>query len=485
MILRTFILLLVVGTQVYSQSWVNKGKITSDSSLAGTGYGWSVAIDGDYLVVAELTEGVVEVWHFDGSEKSKVAELTAKEGVYGDGFGSSVSISGNNVVVGAELALVQGVSSGAAYIYTKPSGGWHSMTETAKITPSTRADGNRFGSLVALSGSTIAVGCSKDDSHGKDAGIVYIYEQHDQGWTDMTETAQLFPLSGQGIKDFGSILGFDGDHAVVADKHVGTIYVFVKPLGGWVDGNESAKLSAADSTVFGFVPFSSICVSNKQIVAGSYGLNGDVGSIYIFTEPIEGWSDAVETTKITPSITQGTAFFGSPVEASGDLIVVGDLYGGHGGIDSIKGAVSVYQKPIEGWTASTGMSKIVPADGVPGDYFGASIGVSGDKIIVGATGLGSNRIKPGAAYLYSTGPSLRSQVPLKSIVSKAIPNPSTGSFTISSPQPIKSVQIYNQLGTLVLSQTSIEVDILDQPKGVYYIHVQTAGTSEVLRMVLQ
>ena len=61
-----------------------------------------------------------------GSDTSEGSELTASDGSYEDQFGESVAVSGNTVVVGAYLADLDDDDEdfGAAYVFTRPSGGW-------------------------------------------------------------------------------------------------------------------------------------------------------------------------------------------------------------------------------------------------------------------------------------------------------------------------------------------------------------------------
>ena len=87
------------------------------------------------------------------------AKLTASDGAEGDSFGGSVAVSGETVVVGA---FRDGVGSnccrGSAYVFMQPPGGWAgALTENAKLTASDGGE-RRFGSSVAVSGETVAVG---------------------------------------------------------------------------------------------------------------------------------------------------------------------------------------------------------------------------------------------------------------------------------------------------------------------------------------
>lgn len=83
--------------------------------------------------------------------------LASSDGANGDVFGSSVAIDGNTVVVGAPC---HANLTGEAYVFVRPNGGWGSMTQTARLTASDGTIGDGFGVSVSISGNTIIVGAS-------------------------------------------------------------------------------------------------------------------------------------------------------------------------------------------------------------------------------------------------------------------------------------------------------------------------------------
>ena len=153
------------------------------------------------------------------------AELTGSDLQQDSFFGSAVAISGNTIVVGAPGNAEVGHNvPGAAYVFVKPTGGWHNMTQIAKLTTSDGGSdpGNRFGSSVAISGNTIVVGSFFDKA--------YVFVMPATGWADMTETAQLINSC------FSCDVAIDGDTVVVgapADELAGEAAVFVRPATGW------------------------------------------------------------------------------------------------------------------------------------------------------------------------------------------------------------------------------------------------------------
>src|ERR1700691_5848424 len=81
--------------------------------------------------------------------------LTASDGLSEDEFGFSVAIDGNTLVVGA---IDHNFLSGVAYVFVKPATGWANMTQTAELTASDEQLGDGFGESVSVSGNTIVVG---------------------------------------------------------------------------------------------------------------------------------------------------------------------------------------------------------------------------------------------------------------------------------------------------------------------------------------
>ena len=107
----------------------------------------------------------------DGSW-SETQELTASDGAEGEGFGSSVAIAGSTILVGAPGQYSES-DKGAVYVFTESDGGW---SQTQELNASDGAEGDVFGSSVAISGSIILVGASYHTEGGHSyAGAAYIF----------------------------------------------------------------------------------------------------------------------------------------------------------------------------------------------------------------------------------------------------------------------------------------------------------------------
>ncbi|MCH8153406.1 MAG: FG-GAP repeat protein, partial [Planctomycetes bacterium] len=339
-------------------SWVQEAKLLASDGAAGHRLGNSVSISGDVVVVGAFGgEGIVAV---SGSayvfqkppggwvDMTETAKLTASDGAFQDFFGNSVSISGEVVVVGAVKDDDNGDRSGSAYVFVKPPGGWVDMTQTAKLTASDGALFDEFGISVSISGDVAVVGAYRDDDNGQDSG---------------------------------------------------SAYVFVQPPGGWVDMSQTAKLTASDGAFddrFGI----SVSISGDVIVVGAQfgdGIVVDSGSAYVFQKPVGGWVNMTQTAKLTASDGAINDEFGRSVSISGDVAVVGAQSDNDNG--SFSGSAYVFQKPPGGWMNMTETAKLIASDGAASDFFG-SVSISGEVVVVGASRDDDNGENSGSSYVY-------------------------------------------------------------------------------------
>jgi hypothetical protein len=109
----------------------------------------------------------------------------------------------------------------------------------------------------------------------------------------------------------------------------------------------------------------------------------------------------VQQAKLTASDGAAYDFFGESVAISGDTVVVG-AHLAKIGSNLYQGAAYVFVKPGTGWaTTSTFDAKLTASDGALGDYLGYSVAISSDTVVVGApyADVGSNSGQ-GAAYVF-------------------------------------------------------------------------------------
>ncbi len=240
-------------------------KLIAEGGADNDEFGYSVAVysdeeDGDTVVVGahqhdvngNVNAGAAYVFTRGSSGWVQRARLSAEDGTNNDEFGISVAVDGDTVVVGA---YGDDGNRGAAYVFTRPDGGWTSTTTAAKLTASDGEEDDRFGHSVAVVGDTVVVGAYGD---GGNRGAAYVFTKTGGAWISTTTAAKLTASDGEANDEFGVSVAVDEDTVVVgAHLHdldvdgasmldAGAVYVFTKPAAGWTSSTESAKLTATD-----------------------------------------------------------------------------------------------------------------------------------------------------------------------------------------------------------------------------------------------
>jgi hypothetical protein len=421
----SYLLSFTTGHAAFGQCGVHEAaKLTASDAAKINYFGTSVSVSGDVAVVGAHYQGcelgfncgAAYVYKLDGALWIQQAKLTASDAARF--LGSSVSISGDTIVVGDAFDhCAAGSDCGSAYVFVKPAGGWSDMTQTAKLTASDAADGDYLGVAVSISDDTIVVGAPGDahDHCGPvgACGSAYVFVKPVGGWSDQTESAKLTASDADIVDELGIAVSISGDTIVAGASYdncaagidCGSAYVFVKPGGGWSGMTQTAKLTAADAAkedVFGV----SVSISEDTIVVGAPGADSlaagiECGSAYVFVKPGGGWSDMTQTAKLTASDATWLDGLGLSVSIRGDTIVVGA--GGDdcgAGIDC--GSAYVFVKPGGGWSSMTQTAKLTASDVATEDFFGFSVSVSGDVAVVGARNSDcAAGIDCGSAYIYA------------------------------------------------------------------------------------
>jgi hypothetical protein len=360
-----------------------------------------------------------------------LAELTPSDGVgslrhvgvgFGDQFGWSVATSGHTVVVGAPYHRAHSqADSGAVYVFQMPAAGWASATQTAELTDSTLGAKRELGFSVAISsdGHTIVAGApagSEVAGNGVNTqGTVDVFTTTGSWRTTSTPTARLTVAGSPATEStLGGELGWSvaiSGHIIVAGApwdttypSDGAAYVFNQPPGGWsgpqtqaAELTEQAPPNNGDE--FGW----SVGISGNTIVVGApmYG-PVELGAAFVFTGPWSGKQTQTATLTANNASPKVGNLFGWSVAVSGKTVVA--RAPDHTVRSSTtQGAAYVFVMPTTGrWVSTTQTAELTASDGLSGDEFGLSVGISGHTIVAGAFGhtVGSNRGQ-GAAYVYN------------------------------------------------------------------------------------
>ncbi|MBI2916825.1 MAG: S8 family serine peptidase [Chloroflexi bacterium] len=369
-------------------TWSQQAKLTASDAATGDSFGRSVGVSGDTIVVGAYLDdnpgvadaGSAYVFVRSGTAWSQQAKLTASDAAFRDHFGWSVAIDGDTIVVGASNDYGTPGGGEAAYVFVRSGATW---SQQAKLTASDAAANDYFGVSVAIDGDTIVVGAYMDDNSGvNNAGSAYVFVRPAGGWNNATQTAKLIPSDPDPIEAgwFGWSVGVSGDTIVVGAQaddiagttNVGSAYVFVRPGGGWSDATQTAKLTASDGA--GLDDFgSSVAIEGDTIVVGADADDNaggvDAGAAYVFVRNGTTWG---QQAKLTASDAGGNRS-GYPMAFSGDTVVVGTLYGESAYVFVGSATSASASVTSSTWYVATVTSTDLDGDGAADDTFYAAI----------------------------------------------------------------------------------------------------------------
>ena len=153
-------------------------KLLPNDGAADDVFGVQVDIDGTTAVVGSyndaLGDGSGAVYLFDVATGNQTFKLVPADGAASDRFGWSVAINGNYVVVGAGGNDEVGLGAGAAYLFDATTG-----QQLAKFVANDTTDGDRFGDGffgVSISGTSVIVSARNNDDQGFASGSAYIFD---------------------------------------------------------------------------------------------------------------------------------------------------------------------------------------------------------------------------------------------------------------------------------------------------------------------
>jgi FG-GAP repeat len=165
-------------------TWQFVKKLVASDRARDDYFGGSVAISGDTVVVGaygdDIDQGSAYIFERDqggANTWGQVKKLLASDGAEDDSFGGLVAISGDTVVVGAMFDDIgTNINQGSAYLFQRDKGGANTWGRVKKLLASDRAEGDYFGSSVAISGDTVVVGAFMDNvGTNIGQGSAYIY----------------------------------------------------------------------------------------------------------------------------------------------------------------------------------------------------------------------------------------------------------------------------------------------------------------------
>jgi LPXTG-site transpeptidase (sortase) family protein len=393
---------------------IQKASLVAADAESLDEFGWAVSISGNTAIVGARNEdpdlgqgplsnaGAAYIFVRSGTTWIQEAKLVPRDAKPGDAFGVSVAIDGNIAVVGATGAdLEDADNAGAAYIFVREGITWK---QKAKLVASDPFKDDSFGTAVAIDRDTIVVAAdSKDIEFLIDAGAAYVFVFRGTSWDQKSKLMPPDPTVGG---YFGSSVAVEGSRVVVGATEAhpegvlgpGAAYVYKGRGNTWA---LEARLASEDSRPGDFFGHS-VAISGERIVIGAIFKDPDLGvgrvtnagAAYIFSRQGDDWE---QQARLVPEQASPFTEFGQSVSITGDRVVVSAAEAEQGGYTGA-GAAYLFIRSDKEWVQQT---KIIADYIYEDDSFGESVGISGDWVIVGASGRDpGGRSRAGEAFMY-------------------------------------------------------------------------------------
>lgn len=377
--------------------WTQQARLIDTSGIPSRLFGESAAISGSTIVIGAsydngfvYNKGSAHVFVKTANGWRQKASLTAADAASGDNFGRSVAVSGDFVLAGAPYNEgAGGGTHGSAYIFRLLTADW---LKEVKATNDGGINSN-FGSSVALEGDTAIVGAPDDRSPGGITGAAYIFTRRGAAWT---RQARLTASDGTVNSRFGASVAIDGDRVVIGSPAVDAAYVFIRTGTTW---RQFQRINAGNTTggeYFG----ASVGISGVTIVVGANSSrvnnNQQQGAVYVYSNRYAYYYEPKQ--RLTASDGAGGDRFGGALAIDDTVIVIGSPLDDIGASPD-QGSAYIFGSSGGGWVEQ---AHLIAADGESDDYYGASVAVDRNTIVIGAPGgnQGANFLTVGAAYVY-------------------------------------------------------------------------------------
>ncbi|MGB2820605.1 MAG: PEP-CTERM sorting domain-containing protein, partial [Phycisphaerae bacterium] len=279
------------------------------------------------------------------------------------------------------------IGLGSAFPVCASAAGGH----LARLVASDGVAGNEFGDSVAVGREWLVVGAPGRDDAGRDCGAAYVFGRTGAAWV---EWSKLTASDAAGGDRFGGSVAIGLDTIVVgardydgAGEGSGSAYVFTWDGLEWVERTRLVASDADEGDSFGC----SVAVSGETVAVGAYARDGageSSGAVYVFQRDGAAW---YEQARLTAGDARQGQYFGCSVSVDGDRMVVGARGDDDRGANA--GAVYLFTRQGEQWTET---AKCIGSGVAQGDYFGRIVAVSGDRFVASALGDEPS----GAAYVF-------------------------------------------------------------------------------------
>lgn len=383
------------------------GELLIPENLNRQGFGKAVAISGDVVAVVggssqhpvNNTEfPVVSVFRYNGSMWAFEANLFSEDSFSAFKIEDAIAIEDNRIAVGAA-----DVGSGAVVFFEYDGTQWIEQGQVFHTSTTSGFEDN-FGSTIALTDNFLAVPNTRERSASGNLETLpqqtYLYQHDGATWLPVDTLRVSDDVTGTA---FGASVASWGNYLILGDplystsgtSREGTAYLFENDGAAW---SLKQQLDGGSDMDPDDRLGTSVAIDNTTIAVGairdSVGSVIQTGAVYVFKKQGEQW---VKTDRLTASDGEEADYFGTSLALDGDDMIIGAPNRFHPSLINAGGYAYYFRYDGSAWVEH---AKISLPDAASNDQFGWSVDVDNGWAVIGAYGreLGSNAT--GEVYMY-------------------------------------------------------------------------------------
>jgi hypothetical protein len=326
-------------------AWMQQAYLKADVPLEGANFGYSVAIDGDRIAVGARNDsggGAVYVFERTADSWQQTARLGIDNAPDDLAFGASVALQGERLAIGAVSEDTGATDSGAVFLYEHSANAW---TRAARLKANRPGALDWLGSSVALDGDMLVTGATGQFVDGNPCGATHVFVRSAGAWSDQGA------LPAKGLEAgalFGTSVAISGDTIAVgafngtAGLTSGAAFVFVRDSSTSFRQEGVVRANNPESgDYFGL----RLALSGDRLLVGASRLSAQdpagsslerAGAAYLFEREAGVWRQVLQLKAAQPAAQQQ---FGDSVALDGQTLAVGALADGSAG----GGAIIVFE----------------------------------------------------------------------------------------------------------------------------------------------
>jgi len=268
-----------------------------------------------------------------------------------------------------------------------------SAAGSQSLVPSSARPGSRLGASVGIGTDTLVVGAPDDSERAPYAGAAYVYTRSGTQWIERTkllappDTAGAYTSFGEAVDTSRNFIAVGAPFDNLQGDASGAVYVYKRSGDTWIFDSRISPSDAAPGQQFG----AALAMDGETIVIGAYldnALDRNAGAAYVFARSGNRW---IQRAKLTASDPSRFAFFGASVAIKGNHILVGA---------PIAQAAYVFKLQNGGYLECARLTPFAAAATSNYTAFGASVAIDQHALAVGAPLDADRGLNSGAVHVF-------------------------------------------------------------------------------------